>query len=344
MLNEAEIVKVLMMKKKGAYGHWGYDAFFSVCPVIEYRAADGYWLVLQTVRDYIVIGYDGVKIVDQLPEFKDGYDSCCLDYEDEDEDESFLSSETVLFKGEHLLDVTQEEERYILKFDHFNMFLYPEEPGKTWYRPNSSYIPIKGYERYIHRKCSCGGNAELMFDHVADFFIRCTKCHQATWATFVIEEVINDWDQGLIEATINTPEEDFQKYIDQPIKYIDLSEDAHCYDDNLYECESIVIAIGDTFFGVESQRIDADRFGFVFQEYSGYSGESWPLRVSPKSGESISFIRKEEEEAMYQVLRLQMGNRPILITADENCLGVGLSHWDTDGNWIEFHNNILIGD
>ena len=182
----------------------------------------------------------------------------------------------------------------------------------------------------------------MMFDHVTDFFIRCSKCHRSTWATFAIEDVIDDWNQELIETTIDISEERFQRYKDRPIKYIDLSSDAHRYDDNLYECEGITIAIDDTFFGVESQRIGTDQFGFVFQEYSGCGKESWPLRVMPNAGERLSYIRKEEEEEYSHVLRFQMGDRPILITADEDCLMVGLSHWDVNGNWLEYDNNILI--
>ena len=102
MFNEWTITNVIDLHRIEIEGKHGCDAFFSVCPVVEYRATEGYWLVLQTEHDYIVIGYDGVKVVDHIP----GLEGNRFEYLAE---ESLPDAhDTVLFKGEHLVDVIKE--------------------------------------------------------------------------------------------------------------------------------------------------------------------------------------------------------------------------------------------
>lgn len=338
MFDKWPITKVIELTATKLEDQDGYDAFFSVSPVIEYRATDGYWMVLQTEMDYIVIGYDGVKVVDRIP----GLDDDSEYYAEEQFEDSY---DTPLFKGEHLIDVRKESERYILKFDHFDMYLFPTEKGQLYYQPNSEYIPIHGYERLITRECECGGNAELMLDHVGDFFVRCSKCHKFTWAYYIVQDVIDDWNMNdLADKTTMLGSEEFDEYRDKKIRYIALSSDMYGYDENQYTCSSILIVYDNIYFRISSHRTDVDTFDFDIQALSGYNKKFWPRRVVASDDEPITFIRKEAWEDDINMLRFQIGKRPILICADEMEITIGLTHWDTKDNWIEYSDNKLLND
>ena len=262
------------------------NAYFCISPVIEYRVTDGYWMVFKTEGDYISIGADGVKKYENMPFTSSDY---LIEENDTQLDKEPIDGhETTLFVDERLTQVEKEEERYVLCFDDFNMYLYPSEPSHFWYDRNAEDYPIKGFERYITREC--GGYPELMLDDRSDFYIRCNKCHQSTRATYELRSVIDDWNEGKKEGIVKTSAEAFLEHIHEPIKYIALDEHSVCYDDNQWDCNHIIIAIGNTFFKIMELRIEENQYDFHFQQLSNYNRKQWPYLVQATEEEKSNLL------------------------------------------------------
>lgn len=322
-------------------GEDDYDMFFCYAPFIELRITDGSWLILQTETNYIVIGYDGVHIYSELPFAYPEYDIYKADeYVD---DEIIIATETLLFKGEELISVERKERNYILQFSDFQMFLCPMEIESLDYYQDSVDYPIHGFERYITRKCTCGGTPELMMDNRGDFVIRCNVCHKCTLPPrFELNKTIDDWNEGGDYEVVDLPIEAFQEYAGKAVKYIALEKGYNKYDEALLDSESLIIAFEDALFMVATQRIGYDEPGFVYSLLTGYNPETWKERIEATEDEPMVFVGEEHEPDHSPVLRFMKGDRPVLATADDGSITIGLSHWGENEEWIEFSNNCLL--
>lgn len=339
MFDSWKIVKVLEVSFHDR-GTKDDTAFFCFSPMIEYRVTDGYRMVFQTENDFISIGADGVTRYETMPFMSPDYDISEVDCIDEQGSTEGL--ETTLFVGERLLQVDKQEDRFVLSFDDFTMYLYPYTIDRFWYEPNATDWPIKGFERHLARRCECGGEPELMINCLSDFYIRCSKCHQSTRTSHELRSAINEWNSNEIETVVRTPAERFAEHIHEPIKYIALDAHSVCYDENQWDCNEIIVAIGNTLFKIEGQRVAEDQYDFKFEELSDYNRKQKPYFILAGEEEPIHFIRTEHEPGHDAVMRFSIGDRPILITAEEDGVMIGISHWGPDGEWLEFDNNVLV--
>ena len=127
-----------------------------------------------------------------------------------------------------------------------------------------------------------------------------------------------------------------------PIQYIGIYELNWLMDDNLLDCEGIIVAFEKAKILISSKKLGEDDFDFVYYEFPQ---EYECRKILSSFEEPIHFIRKESEENCYRCLRFQIGNRPILVTAyEDEWIDVGLSHWDINDKWLEFENNHLLND
>lgn len=344
MLNDNKIIKVWNMEQikpeiKGA------NAYLCFSPVIEYTVTEGYGMILQTEADYIVLGYEGVQVFAELPYAPDEFFIEEAEWHWED-GEPGSEIETMLFVGERLVQVQKESDIYILQFDDFKMYLNPRQTNAFGYFENSVYVPIPGLGRHLTRRCECGGLAEVMVDPRDDFLVCCPKCHRSTYAGYNLREAINKWNNNELDTILDLNEEPFVDYIlKYPIHYMALSDNRMCYDDNLYDCSEILIYVGDIYFLVASQRVDYDKNDFYISRFNWVNTElDFNRKIISTKEEPIIFVRKETDNAPFPVLRFQMGERPVLLTADDGCVTIGLSHLDVDDNWIEYDNNVLLND
>lgn len=127
-----------------------------------------------------------------------------------------------------------------------------------------------------------------------------------------------------------------------PIEYIGIYELDWILDDNQLDCEGIIVAFADKQYLIKSAAIGEDDFDFFYYEFC----QPYDCRkIISSNDEPIYFIRKEDEEECYRKLRFQIGNRPMIATADDDgLLTIGISHWDTNGEWLDFENNTLLND
>ena len=140
----------------------------------------------------------------------------------------------------------------------------------------------------------------------------------------------------------NILEQEFILRKNEPIEYIGIYELDWLIDDNQLDCEGIIVSFSDKQYLIKSQSIGEDDYEFFYYEFSqAYSCR----RILSSNNETICFVRKEEEEDSFRVLRFQIGNRPILATAvADRLLTIGISHWDVNDEWLDFENNNLLND
>ena len=137
-------------------------------------------------------------------------------------------------------------------------------------------------------------------------------------------------------------EQEFLSMSNIPIKYIGIYELDWLMDDNLLDFVGVIVAFENRRFLITSKAIGEDDFEFLYYDFS----QDYDCRkIISSPDEPIYFIRKEDEKDTFRVLRFQIGNRPILVTADEDSfLTVGLSHWDINGEWLAFDNRYFFND
>lgn len=138
--------------------------------------------------------------------------------------------------------------------------------------------------------------------------------------------------------TVSEPE--FLARKNTPINHIGIYELDLFIDDNQLDCEGIIVSFEDKQYLIQSKAIGEDDFEFFYYEFT----EDYECRKTLSSPEEpMCFICKEE--GFYPVLRFQIGARPILVTAiEDGLLTIGMSHWDINGDWLEFENNNLLND
>lgn len=103
------------------------------------------------------------------------------------------------------------------------------------------------------------------------------------------------------------------------------------------------ICAGDTtYFKIMELRIEENQYDFHFQQLSNYNRKQWPYLVQATEEEKIEFVRFEREPEYDAVMRLTIGNRPILICSEEDGIMIGISHWGPNDEDLEFDNNVLV--
>lgn len=81
------------------------------------------------------------------------------------------------------------------------------------------------YDLSTCRACPCGGRPELIMDFVNDYEVRCTKCHDSTWAYMDLEDAIEDWQNGNTMGKLDLVIDDVQSALSGEIEYILFAND-----------------------------------------------------------------------------------------------------------------------
>ena len=197
----------------------GANAWLDAFSELAYHVTEGNRIVLETEGYYISLSYNGVTKTKKLCSVKDfEQDGEWLEpyiHTLDEGDPTFVEYESTLFVGERLLDILEADGYFLLTFDDFKLKIIPHELNKKDF-PSldelhiKSYYPVLGAERHIKRKCSCGGEGELLLDFVSDFVVRCKDCKRSTYAEMIAKEAIRKWNNGktpcdLSDATVIKP-------------------------------------------------------------------------------------------------------------------------------------------
>ncbi len=189
------------------------DAFFDCYYDLAYHVTKGYRIVLETEHYYISLASTGVTISDKNGsteefeedgEFLDPFvhtDFCEQGYS------PWVDYEATLFVGERLIDVQVCNGLFLLYFDHFNLKIVPHDLDEDTVpslknKDHWSYNHVYGLERFIRKKCACGGTGELLMDFVSDYVVRCKDCKKSTWAGVNAIDAIEDWEAGELHCEL----------------------------------------------------------------------------------------------------------------------------------------------
>ncbi len=182
------------------------EAFLDATNGITYYAKKNYWLILETIDHFIRIGYDGINFFKKDNVFLNSLDymkPCVYTYEGEEHDEYIRT----LFCGERLKNTYEKKGHYYAEFDSFSIEIIPyednEELPQIDRKDFSSYKNLYGCERFITKKCKCGGVGKLLlkFDYI--YVVRCDKCKSATNIAFTANEAIESWESGNIPEDLS---------------------------------------------------------------------------------------------------------------------------------------------
>lgn len=245
-------------------------------------------------------------------------------------DEGFdpwVDIESTMFVGERLLSVSEIEGGFLLKFDDFELRLLPhlalnEFPCDS---PHA-YSRVYGLEHLITRKCTCGGTGEIIIDFVADFGIRCNKCHVGTYAHPCVCNAIDQWNDGIDLLEIGEyPAEAFKRFCHKPVEYIVFERFSGQPGKDAFRCNSIIARFGDRQFKICSRYVGCGKYGFCFEDISNFNPEFWPKIIGAKKNAPISLLKKYDSSDNKSFLTFRVGEQFISICAEKGELVVKLN-------------------
>ena len=131
------------------------------------------------------------------------------------DDEIFIGFQTELFVGERLVSVEKNNDTFFLTFDDFAMtvmpFHYKELNTKSQCSGLLAFKRVAGCNRYLKRKCTCGGDAEILFRALPGYVVRCKKCYESTVGFDCVRDAANSWNSGKTPCKINEIEQNYNK-------------------------------------------------------------------------------------------------------------------------------------
>ncbi len=339
MYCEEPILNVFYLESRQRdYSSWSFpDYFFE----FAYYAAGKNRLVFQTENHYITIGADGVKTWQNKEEFvtddltlynyDDYYDDDSDDDEDDDEEYieekyrhlGILSEEVLYFQGEHILEVTEDKEGWLITFDHFTLKLCPrtekEPPWSSYY----NFIPYKNLDHKLKR-CVCGGKPCLMVDQVDDYYICCDTCFRSTYADYRLAAIVNSWNDDVCPVKDDhAPFECFFSRKDKTIRDIYLPQHANRLSPEHIICDEPILQFADCAFELTQLHIPGNRniFNIVYQ-ISSFNLKHWPDKIELEEGEDGFHFVSLCKDGTNEVMTLTTGKRNIIITALSDSLDI----------------------
>ena len=185
----------------------GANAFLDCYHDLAYHVTEGERIVLETANYYISLSARGIEkhpktvTIEEFAQDGEWLDPYIHTFDDDDP--PWVNYESTLFVGERLHRVEEKSGYYLLHFDDFDLKVVPHALNEDDFPSlhNSdfmSYNYVLGAERYIKKKCSCGGNGKLLIDVDCDYLVRCEKCKKATLAYENAPGAFEDWNTGHI--------------------------------------------------------------------------------------------------------------------------------------------------
>lgn len=180
------------------------------------------------------------------------------------------------------------------------------------------YTHVDDYNQLLTRKCSCGGNAEMLCDFVADFVVRCSKCHLSTHAYVSPEAAATHWNSGndIMQKPLNILIDDLDSNLQGEIVAIWLDDDRTWITQQRCDFGAAIIEYTDKLLIIEHHD------GTISIDHcSGYNPKVYIECISPRSGEKIQFDHAVVTEGR-KVIRLEFRwhDMRLTIAALENTL------------------------
>ena len=133
-------------------------------------------------------------------------------------------------------------------------------------------------------------------------------------------------------------EEAFMEIVKNPIQYMGIYELDWLLDVNLIDCEGVIIDFHDKRILVSAKEISEEYFDFAYFEVS----KDYECRkIFTFQDEQFKYVMKDKVAS--NTLHFLIGKRPLIVVADYiEQVTVAISHWDSNGEWVDFENNNLL--
>lgn len=147
------------------------------------------------------------------------------------------------------------------------------------------------YNHLLTRKCSCGGDAEMIIDFVDDFEVRCSKCHLSTHAYIKPEDAAKHWNDG--DDIMDTP---LHIFWDDPEGYLQGEVVAiHIADDEFDPVTQQSINFLDAIIEYRGKKLivqhysDEDGHTIDIRKISAFNPDRYRYIIRPAKGDIIKF-------------------------------------------------------
>lgn len=148
------------------------------------------------------------------------------------------------------------------------------------------YVHAKNYNDLLTRRCTCGGNGEMLCDFVADFVVRCSSCHLSTHAYIDPENAAAHWNAAddIMSDPLDILLDDINGNLQGEVIAIRLRDDCEYLTQQSCVFSSAVIEYADKLLFIK-----ADRDCISIDRCSDYNREIYCEIISPKEGDRIIF-------------------------------------------------------
>jgi hypothetical protein len=146
------------------------------------------------------------------------------------------------------------------------------------------------YNHLLTRKCTCGGDPEMIIDFVADFEVRCSKCHLSTHAYIKPEDAVKHWNDGddIMEKPLHIFWDDPEGYLQGEVVAIHISDDVF-WGISHRSCDFVeaVFEYKDKMYSIEHESSGEDG-SINIGSLSSFNPEVYRHIVKPADGETIN--------------------------------------------------------
>ena len=143
------------------------------------------------------------------------------------------------------------------------------------------------FNHLLTRKCSCGGEPEMIYDFVDDFEARCSKCHRSTHAYMRPEDAAKHWNDGddIMEEPLHIFWDDPQGYLQGEVVAIHIADDE--FDPITQQSINFMEAIIE--YTDKMLCVEHDHGTIDIGRISSFNPEIYRYVIRPASGETIKF-------------------------------------------------------
>ncbi len=187
------------------------------------------------------------------------------------------------------------------------------------------YYHCDRYNHLLKRKCSCGGDAEMIIDFVTDFEARCSRCHLSTHAYIKPEAAAQHWNAGddIMETPLHIFWDDPEGWLRGEVTAIHIADDGfEPITRQSVHFETAIIEYTDKLLWVEHlSDWDGNRDSIDITEAVSGNAYADHHKIRPAQGETIrfdSFVIPEENRLTR--LAYRWNDSWLLITAEQDHL------------------------
>lgn len=184
------------------------------------------------------------------------------------------------------------------------------------------YYHADCYNELIKRKCTCGGDPEMILDPVGDYVVRCKECHISTHAYMEPETAAARWDAGNdIMPPFDLLIDDLDKALAGEVLYIAIpEEDSEQLNQQSCDCYELVIVMRDRILWATHEE-NGESGAIGLDHLSLFNEELYNLRVNAPPDGPFEFMKVlYGEDGALDGIKFRFGDRYLFIFADEHNL------------------------